>query len=476
MTPDHDCSVRELVGTTATIPTGSLAPVLTDSDTGVDLHAQLASSADAVDRAVTIAASVHDEGAWTGLPLAERADALRAFQAALAGRADELAAADSLDTGVPLHWTSALVQGRVGLLATAVEQVEAGFERTEHPTSVGPADQWRLPWGPAAVFLPWNAPAPTVITKVGDALVAGCPVIVKASEWAPHFSGPLVEAALEALPPGLVQVVHGDRAVGEQLVADARIRAVSYTGGVVGGTAVAEACARHLRPVDLELSGNNPVVVLPDADPALVAAEVAMGLQLLNGQICIGPRRLVVPRALLPVVVEALDAALGDVRIGPSTDPSTTIGPLAHRDHLQDLLSRVDELAGRGCEVRRYGTLPAGGGLFMQPAVVLADAAADLRAEIFGPVLLVRTYDRVDEAIALANDHDYGLVGYVFGADRDAARAVGVRLRAGLVTVNGVLNGGADAPAIGSMWAASGLGSVGTGQGPAFFSGYRFVG
>ncbi|WP_170219292.1 aldehyde dehydrogenase family protein [Nocardioides litoris] len=474
---EHDCTVRELVDGTLATPAETLKPRLCDSDTGGDLHAQAATSADALEAAVAAASRVHTEESWTGLPLADRAAAVRRLAAELSVRADRLAAADSLDTGVPLTWTTALVGGRVGLLEQAAADLEAGWERTELTSAVGPADQWRLPWGPAAVLLPWNAPAPTVVTKTVDALLAGCPVVVKASEWAPHFSGPFAEAVQAAgLAAGLVQVVHGGREVGEALVTDPRVRAVSYTGGVAGGTEVARACAAQLKPADLELSGNNPVLALPDADPAEVAAEVAFGLQLLNGQVCVGPRRLVVPADRLDDHLAALDAALADVMLGRTDDPATTTGPLAHPGHRAHLERQVAAYAALGCDVRRYGTLPDGEGLFLQPTVVLADRGASLRDEVFGPVLLVRTYGDLDEAVASANDHAYGLVGYVFGADRDQARAVGRRLRAGLVTVNAVLRSGSDAPAVGSMWGASGLGTVGDGQGPAFFAGHRFVG
>lgn len=472
----HDCSIRELVDGEVREPAEVLAAELTDSDTGDVLHPQRASSAESVEQALAAAQRVHDSGAWSDLPVTERVAAVRRLQQEIGARVDRLAAADSLDTGVPLHWTTALVQGRVGLLDGAVAQLEEGFGHTRLDSAVGPADQWRLPWGPAAVFLPWNAPTATVVLKVADALVAGCPVVVKPSEWAPHSTGALAEALAAALPPGVVQVLHGDRAVGAAVVGDERIAAVTYTGGVEGGRAVAEACARQLKPVDLELSGNNPVLALPDADVDAVVSELVFGVQFLNGQICVGPRRLVVPRGRLDDYLERLGKALTGVTIGRSDEPTTTLGPLAHPGHLRHVQAQVAELAARGCPVERYGVLPDSGGHFLQPTVVVADAAPDLRTEVFGPVLVVRTYDDVDEAVRIANDHPYGLAAYVFGADRDEALRVGRRLRAGFVTVNAVFNTGCDAPAVGSMWGSSGLGDAGLGQGASFFSGHRFVG
>ncbi|MFI9837489.1 aldehyde dehydrogenase family protein [Nonomuraea sp. NPDC051941] len=472
---DHDCTIRELVGATAAVPAESLEPLLTDPDTGETLHPQRASAPESVEKAIATAWAAHVDGLWSGLARRERAVALRNLQQELASRSDELGRADSLDSGVPRTTTTALIHAVTEVLGLGATQIEENFEHTEQSSSAGACDQWRLPWGPAAVFVPWNAPAHLAIVKTAYALVAGCPVIVKPSEWAPHSSGVFAEAVQAALPAGVVQVVHGDRAVGEALVGDDRITAVSYTGGVRGGTAVAETCGRLLKPVDLELSGNNPVVVLPDADPEAVAEQVVTAALTLNGQYCVAPRRIIVPRARVDDYLAALGAALDAVRIGVTTDPETKLGPLSHEPHRRRIDEQLAEFSARGCDVRRYGKLPESSGHFSAPAVVLADDAPDLREEVFGPVLLVRTYRDLDEAVAVANDHPYGLAGYVFGADRDAARAVGRRLRAGLVRLNSAY-GPPDVELVASMWGISGLGEIGTWHGPAFFSGSRFVG
>ena len=471
----HDCTIRELVDGTIAVPSVELDPMLTDSDSGDALHHQLASSATSVEKAIATAAAVHADGTWFGLSAKERAGALRALQAELTSRADQLAPVDSSDNGVPQAVGAAFLGGVVTLLEVGAAQLDDGFGHDEHASVAGACDQWRLPWGPAAVFLPWNAPAHLAIVKTADALTAGCPVIIKPSEWAPHFSGIFAEAVNAALPPGVVQIVHGGAAVGEALVSDPRIAAVSYTGGVAGGAAVAQACARQLKPVDLELSGNNPVVVLEDAEPDFVAEQVVMALLTLNGQYCVGPRRLIVPEAQVDDYLAAFEAVLDAVTIGPTTDPLTQLGPLAHEPHRRRIEDQLTEFADRGCDVRRHGTLPDSTGHFAAPAVVLADKAPELKEEIFGPVLQVRTYRDVDEAIAIANDHDYGLSGYVFGQDRDAIRAVGRRLRAGLVRLNSAY-GPPDSAPVASLWGVSGVGQFGVAQGPQFFSGARYVG
>ena len=475
MSGGHDCTARQLVAGATSYPEVELAPQLTDPDTGQRLHGQLASSGRSVEEALAAAARAHADSTWAGLPAGERAAALRALAAELKARAEEMAHADTLDTGVPLTTTTALLPSLSAVVDAAADEVEQGFGHEPRSSTSGACDQWRLPWGPAAVLLPWNAPTAMAITRTTDALVAGCPVVLKPSEWSPHSTGPFAEAVRAALPAGVVQIVHGDREVSAALVEDPRIAAVSFTGGVAGGRAVAEACGRLLKPVDLELSGNNPVVVLPDADPAAVVAAVLPAMLFLNGQYCAGPRRLVVPEDRAEEVLAALRTALDGVVVGRTDDPAAMLGPLAHAAHVEHVERQLDAFAARGCEVRRHGVLPEGTGHFVAPAVVDADAAPDLQDEVFAPVLVVRTYRDVDDAVRVANDHPYGLTAYVVGADRDQARAVGRRLRAGIVRVNSPF-GPDDVAPVGSPWGASGLGSFGAGQGPAFFSGSRFVG
>jgi phenylacetaldehyde dehydrogenase len=465
--------IRELVGGTAALPAEELPGVLTDSDTGEELGPQRASSAASVEKALATAAAVHENGSWSELPREERAAALRQLGKEISSRVEELAALDSRDTGVPLSTTTMFLGAVSALFEPAALQVEAGFEHEEKQSAaVGGCDQWRLPWGPAAVFLPWNAPAHMAIVRTADALTAGSPIILKPSEWAPHSSGPLAEAFQAALPEGVVQILHGGPAVGASIVGDDRIAAVSYPGGVNGGKAVAQACAAALKPVDLELSGNNPVVVLPGEDPMAVAGQVVVAATMLNGQYCVGARRLIVPEDEVEAYAAAVGAVFDALPIGPAMDAATALGPLAHEPHRARLEEQLDEFAAAGCDVRRHGTLPASNGHFFAPAVVVGQQATTYKEEVFGPVLQVLGYRDREDAVRIANDHAYGLCAYVFGSDRDEARAVGRRLRAGIVRLNSPF-GAPDVMPLANVWGISGLGVIG--EGPKFFSGLRFV-
>jgi acyl-CoA reductase-like NAD-dependent aldehyde dehydrogenase len=469
--------IVELIDGDCAEPAEELTGWLTDPNTGTPLRRQRQTSLDRLDVALSVADQAHYRDDWMGRPAADRAALLLAFGEELATRGEDLAAADSTDSGVPLSSTRLLAAAGADALRAAAGLVASGHERTALAGRAGPAEQWRLPWGPAAVVVPWNAPAPTALFKTAAALAAGCPVVLKPSEWAPHFAAPLAEAAVESgLPTAMLQIVQGGAAVGQALVGDARVQALSYTGGVAGGRAVAAACAPRLIPLDLELSGNNPVVILPDADLDEAATQLVGGMLLLNGQWCAGPRRAVVPEALADRLVAAVLARLDGVVIGPTTEAGTHVGPMAHSQHLERLQQQLAECSASGHTVRSVGTTPAGAGHFLAPVLITGDKTRELRDEIFGPVLVVQRYSDVEEAVVIANDHSFGLSGYVFGGDLAQAAGVGRRLRAGQVSLNRIELLPIAEQGVGSMWGLSGLGSLGGPDRVRFFTGARVVG
>jgi phenylacetaldehyde dehydrogenase len=473
----NEVQIKELIDGDLATPAEQLSDWLTDPDTGVPLHRQQQTSDERLDLALAAAETTHRDDSWMGRPASERAALLLAFGAELAARVEDLASADSTDSGVPLSTTRLLAAAGADALRSAAGLVASEHERTPLEGLAGPAVQWRLPWGPAAIIVPWNAPSPTALFKTAAALAAGCPVVLKPSEWAPHFAAPLAEAArASGFPAAMLQVVHGGAAVGQALAGDPRVQALSFTGGVAGGRAVAAACAPRLIPLDLELSGNNPVVILPDVDIAQTAAHIVGGMLLLNGQWCAGPRRVVVPESLADALTDAVLTLLEAVVIGPMTDVGTQLGPLAHAGHLQHLQQRLADCSTAGHTVRQVGTPPPGGGHFLAPTVVTGDKTRELRDEMFGPVLVFQRYTDLDEAVEIANDHSFGLSGYVFGADVDAAASVGRRLRAGQVKLNGIALMPIAEQGVVSMWGSSGLGSVGGLDGVRFFTGARIVG
>lgn len=283
-----------------------------------------------------------------------------------------------------------------------------------------------------------NAPAPMAAHKVANALAAGCPTILKPSEYAPFGATRLAQVIDEALraagaPPALFQLVQGGAQVGAQVVGDPRIRAVSFTGGLAGGRAVAAACAYDIKPVQLELAGNNPLIVLPDADQEVAARAAAAPLTTLNGQWCRALGRLIGPAGRARGIVDAVLDRVSSLQPGDPADEATDYGPLIHSRHRAAVVKARDDLGGA---VHKSG-LSFLGGNFLAPALVTGADPARTRDEIFGPVAAVHDYTTVDEAIALANGTGHGLEGYVVGTDEEAALAVARQVRAGEVKVNG---------------------------------------
>ncbi|GGV18403.1 aldehyde dehydrogenase [Actinomadura cremea] len=457
-------------------PTPGDGPVLEDPATGAEIGPAGITGADRVERALAAAGAAAD--GWAARPAAERADLLDAVADALDPAVAEIAGIEAAATGVPIRQALPLGTIVTGSFRLAAEQLRGGgldaaFVRPDGRV----AEVRRLPWGPALCLVPWNAPAPMAAHKVANALAAGCPAILKPSEWAPHGCRRFAEVVAGALaardvPGGVFQLVNGDAGTGAALAADPRIRAVSFTGGTAGGRSVAAACAAGIKPVQLELGGNNPLVVMPDADPDRAARAAVDLLTTLNGQWCRALGRLIVPAAARGAVLDAVGERLAALRAGPPLDEGTDLGPLVHSRHRALVAARRDALGGRLLSTTKVPDR----GNYLAPALVAGADPEAAAEEIFGPVATVHPYRTLDEAVALANGTAYGLEGYVAGADEDAAVAVARRVRAGEVKVNGssVMSLHLSAPR--PAWGASGLGEEGTAETLRFFTNPRVVG
>lgn len=468
---------QQLVAGVLSTPKEPLDSWVTNSDTGAELTPARASSVPDVDAALAAAEATHLDGRWRGLTGAERAEHLLRFSEQLTAIAEQLAEADSKDSGVPLSTTRLLCAGAT-MLPGGIGQLALSLVSSDAEGASGPVAQRWLPWGPAAVFAPWNAPTSIALSKASFALAAGAPVILKPSEWSQRSASLLAQAAQAAeLPDGVFQVVHGAVSVGQQLAADSRVAALSYTGGSTGGRAVAAASAGHLRPLDLELSGSNAVLLLPDADLDTAAAEIVEGMLFLNGQWCAGPTRVIVRQASAEALAEAVLDRLSAVRVGASTDPSTQLGPLAHSRHRDALEQQLVSHATHGGTVRRVGALAQGSGFFFAPAVITGRSAETIHDELFGPVITIQGYDDVDDGVRRANQGMYGLAAYVFSSDWEAAVAVGEQLRAGVIGINKVrpMHAPPTPDAAASMWSGSGLGTIGMTESLRFFTGARLI-
>ncbi|CAM4077609.1 aldehyde dehydrogenase family protein [Nocardia ninae] len=446
-------AVADLIDGEWGTPSLDLGIALEDPATGAPVARAVATATDRVERALAIAetASGRIEPA-----------VLDAIAADLEARLPWIAELDARATGVPIAQTTLLGPIVSGSFRLAAEQIRSGALRREQDG----VEVLRLPLGPALCLVPWNAPAPMAAHKVANALAAGCPVILKVSELAPYSSVVLAEVIAEHVPAGMFQLVQGGAKVGAQLVAASRIKAVSFTGGPAGGRSVATASAAMFRPCQLELGGNNPLVVLPDADPDAATRMAAELLTTLNGQWCRALGRLILPADRADELLDGIGKRLAALRVGPPMDPLTEFGPLVHSKHVQQLRSSLDPHGSRS-----FGVMPADGNYF---APTLLDG--DVRDEVFGPVAGVTTYRRTEEAVTLANAVPYGLEGYVCGADEQQALGVARQIRAGEVKVNGSSIMSLHLMTPRPAWGLSGLGEEGTAETLRFFTGARVVG
>jgi phenylacetaldehyde dehydrogenase len=339
----------------------------------------------------------------------------------------------------------------------------------------------RRPLGPAAVLAPWNAPTFVGVAKLASALAAGCPVILKPSEWAPAGCQIVAEvlasaiAAME-LPPGVFQLVHGGAQVGAQMASDPRIRAISFTGGGAGGHAVATAAAPHFTAVQLELGGHNPAIIHADADIAATAAALAKGMTKLNGQWCEAPGKILVPQHLHDDLVDALTDELTRLTVGHCLNDDTDVGPIAYSAHRDRLQHNIADLIGQGGRAVTTAALPDLPGWFMSPTLVVGTPAHASTEELFGPAVSIHPVASAEEAITAANGPQTGLAGFVFGTDLDAAMATAARIAAGEIRVNGCNLADLADDSEQTFWNSAGIGGHGPTDMVRFFQGRLTIG
>lgn len=378
---------------------------------------------------------------WAAQPPTERASVLTALAEGLAARTDEIAEIVAREVGTPLARSREWQAEQPAHVLRLYAELTPIYPFEEQVAS---SRVLREPRGVVACIAPWNFPLHQIILKVAPALAAGCTIVLKPSSLAPLTAFILAEAAEAVpLPAGVLNVVSGSAAtVGRALVSHPHVDMISFTGSTVAGADIARQAGGKIKRVTLELGGKSANVVLEDADMERAVAEGVHNCYANAGQTCAAWTRMLVPRSRLREAEEiAADVANAYV-LGDPLDPATTLGPVisaAQRDHV---LAHVKAAEAEGARiVAGSAARPSrpGRGYFV-PAVVLSDVRPEMaaaREEIFGPVLTILPFDGDEEAVALANDTDYGLSGAVWSGDSERALRVARRLRTGQVFVNG---------------------------------------
>jgi acyl-CoA reductase-like NAD-dependent aldehyde dehydrogenase len=387
----------------------------------------------ATDAAIERAAAA--QPGWAALPPAERAGLLRAFADAVTADVEHLAALEVANAG---H-TIGNARWEAGNVADVLRYYSAVPERLfgrQIPVPGGVDITFAEPLGVVGVIVPWNFPMPIAGWGLAPALATGNTVVLKPAELTPLTALRLAELAERAgLPAGVLQVLPGrGDVVGERFVTHPLVRKVVFTGSTTTGKRIMAGCAAQVKRVTLELGGKNANVVFADADLAAAAAAAPYGVFDNAGQDCCARSRILVQAEVYDEFLARLEPAVQGVVVGDPTDPATEMGPLVSAAHLAKVRSYVTDDA----PVVIRGHAPDGPGYWFPPTVLAGVGRGDrlLTDEVFGPVVTVQPFTTEAEAIALANDTDYGLSGSIWTSDVGRALRVSRAVRAGNLSVN----------------------------------------
>jgi succinate-semialdehyde dehydrogenase/glutarate-semialdehyde dehydrogenase len=441
---------------------GATFPVEDPSTGRVLAYVADASPADGMQ---ALEAATKAQSGWAAVPPRERSDILRRAHDLLLERQEDLALLMTLEMGKPL----AEARGEIAYAAEFFRWFSEEAVRIDGGFAVAPNGQGRMlvmrePVGPCLLITPWNFPMAMGTRKIGPAVAAGCTMVVKPAEQTPLSILALAGIMQEAgLPDGVLNVITtADPApVMEPIIRDGRARKLSFTGSTAVGRKLLEQCAQQVMRTSMELGGNAPFVVFEDADLD-AAVEGAMLAKMRNiGEACTAANRFYVHSSVAPEFARRLGERMDALPIGRGVEDGVVVGPLIDSDARDKVSSLVDDAVRRGAEVV-VGGKPLDRDGYFYPPTVLTNVPEDAQMrheEIFGPVAPVVAFETEEEAIAAANDTEYGLVSYVFTRDLDRALRVCERLETGMIGLNQGIVSNPAAPFGGVK--ASGLGREG---------------
>jgi aldehyde dehydrogenase (NAD+) len=433
----------------------------------VDAQIPLAGAAE-VDRAVEVARTSFQH--WSHTKPAERRRLLLRLAELIEAHADDFARLAAIDNGTPVAITAPMTA-----LAAEWTRYYAGWAdkiASEVTGTLGVDGEFTYtlaqPYGVIGIIITWNGPLISLAMKIPAALAAGNTVVVKPSELTPFTAGLFADLVAEAgIPAGVVNILPGDAAAGQALVAHPLVEKISFTGGPDTARKILHTCADLMKPTVMELGGKSANIIFEDADlDTAVSVGTMFSVALLSGQGCAFPTRMLVARPIYEDVITCVVAMAGVIKVGDPFEADTISGPVINEAALQRIIGMIDRAKADGARLVSGGErIKGSGGYFLQPTVFAdVDPYSELaQKEVFGPVLSILPFDSEAEAIRIANATAYGLSGHIYTNDLRRAHRVAEQLHTGEVLINGAANLGVTRPFGG--FGLSGMGKEGGRQG-----------
>ncbi|QAS53546.1 NAD-dependent succinate-semialdehyde dehydrogenase [Halobacillus litoralis] len=416
---------------------------------------------------------------WSDKTARERSAYLYKAYNLMLERKEKLASILTEEQGKPLNEARGEIEFAASFLLWYAEEASRVYGEII-PSSKKNKRLWVVPKpvGVVAAITPWNFPAAMVTRKVAPALAAGCTVVLKPAEQTPLSAIEIVKIFEEAgLPQGVLNLLIGEPdQIGKEIMDSSDIKVLTFTGSTEVGKHLMEAGAKTVKKMSLELGGHAPLLVFEDADLDLAVDQAIASKYRNSGQTCICTNRIYVHSSVEEPFIEKLKAKVEALQIGMGSDENVEVGPLINGEGLAKVESQVHDAVSKGAEVKTGGKQWKGSGGYFYEPTVLANVTNDMTImsqETFGPVVPVLTFDHEEEAIEAANNTDYGLAAFLFTKDLDNAITVMEKLDYGIIGINDVFPGTAEAPFGGIK--ESGLGREGGHEGIKEFIEMKYV-
>ncbi|MBX8800773.1 NAD-dependent succinate-semialdehyde dehydrogenase [Ochrobactrum sp. MR28] len=378
---------------------------------------------------------------WSASSPFDRSKLMRRAADLLRERADAIAPILTLEQGKPVAEAKGEILAGADIIEWFAEESRRTYGQIIPARASGVSQMaFKLPVGPVAAFTPWNFPINQVVRKLSAAIAAGCSIIVKAPEETPASPAELIRVFVDAgIPAGVVNLVYGvPSEISEYLIPHPVIRKISFTGSTPIGKMLAGLASQHMKLSTMELGGHAPAIIFDDADVEGAVKTLAMSKFRNAGQVCVSPTRFLVQENVYEQVVQSFTEKAKAIKVGNGFDEGVQMGPLANERRIPALESLIQDAVDNGARLMTGGRRIGNVGNFFEPTV-LADApktARIMNEEPFGPVAVFSSFKTLDEVIDEANRLPFGLASYAFTRSAENARELGMRIEAGMTTIN----------------------------------------